>query len=79
MSYPVVRGISAAYQRELIGLIDDLIATDHLDADVERRARWLNMALQGNRPDAAALPYVRDTGPLAPAQSPVSQRARVRA
>lgn len=61
---PRVAGISAAYQVALIGLMDDLIDTAGLDADVARRAAWLKLGLEGARPQDA-LPFVA-APPLVP-------------
>jgi hypothetical protein len=44
---PPVRGISRAYQTELVGLMGDLIDTDDLDSAVALAAYQLKRALAG--------------------------------
>jgi hypothetical protein len=66
MRYPKLAGISAAYQHELIGLLDDFTATAGIDADLARRADWLKLGLQGHKPELMGLPFVADAGPLVP-------------
>lgn len=68
---PKIRGLSSAYQHELIGLCADLAATPDVDDEIARRARWLQWALEGRQPGQEPLPqdllpYAGDAGPLAP-------------
>lgn len=47
---PTIRGVPRAVQRALINIPALLLASPELDADVERRARWLKWGLEGNDP-----------------------------
>lgn len=48
-------GISDAYRRELIGLMDDLMGTEGLDAAIARQAAWLKMGLEGRAPSTTTI------------------------